>query len=309
MDKHFPRLRDRSIGPYFSILVFRFLIYTFMILLSGLLTFLGLEVYGHINPANSTSMAFKGIYAWATAVNFGLSHFIVDIFTARFTGTWGHYEHRTIGKTLGIWFLGFLLFFIIERSLVWKASIIYFPYITEAGISRPSHIESFFFCFPFWLAITFVCLLTMNKVIHRLNIAKKEGKELGYKAIITEEKEKVQGKNAPIFINSGKNQFKVEPEKISHISSEDHYLNIYVTEGQVVKPLFIKMTLKNIQEKLPENGFLHVHRSHIVNLSWVKALERNKNSFALILSDNLSTKVPVSRHRIPDLKPHLSQFL
>ncbi len=309
MNKHIFGFTNKPLGSYFSIPIFRFIMVILMILLSGILTFLALELYAFINPGKTVPLAFKGMYAWGTAINFGLSHYLVDICAALFTGPWGKYKHRTVGKTIAIWFFGYMIFFVIQRTLVWEASIFYFPYFNESYIIRPGHMDSFLFCFPFWLIIIFICLLTMVKIIHLVGRKEVEYIVLGNKTITAEKEEQKEQKSDSIFISSGKERYKIETGRISHISSEDHYLKIYVKEDREVKSIFIKKSLKSIREKLPENDFLQVHRSHIVNRSWIQSLERNKNSYTLILSDGLSTRVPVSRHRIPDLKPHLSRFM
>ncbi|GLU53682.1 LytR/AlgR family response regulator transcription factor [Dyadobacter frigoris] len=65
---------------------------------------------------------------------------------------------------------------------------------------------------------------------------------------------------------------KVAITDIIFIEGLDNYLKIHLT-GQ--KPVVVRLTMKAILEKLPEKGFLRVHRSYIVSLDKI-ILVRNK---------------------------------
>lgn len=65
---------------------------------------------------------------------------------------------------------------------------------------------------------------------------------------------------------------KVAIADIIFIEGLDNYLKIHLN-GQ--KPVVVRLTMKAMLEKLPEKGFLRVHRSYIVSLDKIK-LVRNK---------------------------------
>lgn len=65
---------------------------------------------------------------------------------------------------------------------------------------------------------------------------------------------------------------KVAIVDIIFIEGLDNYLKIHLT-GQ--KPVVVRLTMKAILEKLPEKGFLRVHRSYIVSVDKI-ILVRNK---------------------------------
>ena len=59
---------------------------------------------------------------------------------------------------------------------------------------------------------------------------------------------------------------------ILFIEGLDNYLKIHIHNQD---PLVVRMTMKNIQDKLPEKDFVRVHRSYIVSMSKIEAV-RNK---------------------------------
>jgi len=76
-------------------------------------------------------------------------------------------------------------------------------------------------------------------------------------------------------------------DDIQYIASDGPYLEVYLNNKS--KPEVDRNTLKNILDVLPQNSFLQIHRSYIVNISKVKSLYSNK----LILNDE--TELSVSR--------------
>ncbi|MDI9878665.1 LytR/AlgR family response regulator transcription factor [Flectobacillus longus] len=61
-------------------------------------------------------------------------------------------------------------------------------------------------------------------------------------------------------------------EDIILVEALDDYVKIHCTTG---KPIVARMTLKNLQLKLPEKLFIRVHKSYIISFNKIKAL-RNK---------------------------------
>jgi DNA-binding LytR/AlgR family response regulator len=80
--------------------------------------------------------------------------------------------------------------------------------------------------------------------------------------------------NSPeyLFVRADYSLVKVKFSDIMYIQGLDDYLKIYIKDEPVV---VTRMTLKSLQEKLPANEFIRVHRSYIVPLSKVDKI-RNK---------------------------------
>lgn len=62
-------------------------------------------------------------------------------------------------------------------------------------------------------------------------------------------------------------------EKITYIEGLKDYVKIFVDDD--VKPVLSLMSMKAVEEALPQPGFLRVHRSFIVNTDKVRLIERN----------------------------------
>lgn len=88
-----------------------------------------------------------------------------------------------------------------------------------------------------------------------------------------------------IFVKSDKQLRKVQLEEILFIESMENYVVIHTLGGKEV----IYTTLKNILSQLPTSNFLQVHRSYVVNIRHVKAIEGN-------LLHVGTSKIPVARN-------------
>jgi two-component system LytT family response regulator len=66
---------------------------------------------------------------------------------------------------------------------------------------------------------------------------------------------------------------KVMPGEIIYIESELHYIHIHF-RGQ--EPLKIHLTIPEIAARLPATDFIRIHRSFIINLKWLQAIEQNQ---------------------------------
>ena len=82
-----------------------------------------------------------------------------------------------------------------------------------------------------------------------------------------------------------KDKTKVYIADLLYVKSDDHYLNIFLSEG---KNHFVRGKLNSIKEELPPN-FIQCHRSYIVNSNFIKQV----NNDTLILIDK--TQIPLSR--------------
>ena len=61
--------------------------------------------------------------------------------------------------------------------------------------------------------------------------------------------------------------------EIKYIESSNEYIQIHQINSEPITSL---IRLKVIEEQLPKNKFMRVHRSFIVNLDYVKVIERNR---------------------------------
>lgn len=86
---------------------------------------------------------------------------------------------------------------------------------------------------------------------------------------------------------------------ISCISRSKDYLEVY--SGSEI--FLVSSTLDSLEEKLPEDKFFRLHRSHIINLDYVDEIKSgaDKKNFVL-LNDHSRLEVPISREKFSKLK-------
>ncbi|HCT31118.1 MAG TPA: DNA-binding response regulator [Bacteroidales bacterium] len=86
--------------------------------------------------------------------------------------------------------------------------------------------------------------------------------------------------NTSIFVKSEYKLLKVELVDILYIEGLKDYVKIYLKDQ--CKPILSLMSLKTLEEKLPSEQFMRVHRSFIVNLHQIARIERNRIVFGSV---------------------------
>lgn len=79
-----------------------------------------------------------------------------------------------------------------------------------------------------------------------------------------------------LFIKSDYRVVKVNFGDIEYIEAMSEYVRIYLAGA---KPIMTLLSMKSLEEQLPENQFMRVHRSFIVNLKRITVIERNRIVF------------------------------
>lgn len=86
-------------------------------------------------------------------------------------------------------------------------------------------------------------------------------------------------------------------DEIAYIQADAHYSLVHDMKTHY----FCNMSLSDLEKKLPEDTFLRVHRSFIVNSSKVKGLERTRDHGKLLFDREGNSSVPISRRRFRDI--------
>lgn len=103
-----------------------------------------------------------------------------------------------------------------------------------------------------------------------------------------------------IFVKTGSHIDVIPVDEISHIEAQDDYIELHTPKGKFLK----NETMSSIENRLPEENFIRVHRSSIINTEQIEKLEKyGKENYIIILKDK--TKVMVSKSRVKQLKDHL----
>lgn len=90
-----------------------------------------------------------------------------------------------------------------------------------------------------------------------------------------------------IFVKTEYRIQRIEFNNILYIEGLKDYVKIYLQNQ--VKPVVSLMSMKSINERLPQKMFMRVHRSYIVNLTKIQTIERSRILFGEIyipVSDN-----------------------
>ncbi|MCX6250933.1 MAG: LytTR family DNA-binding domain-containing protein [Bacteroidetes bacterium] len=86
----------------------------------------------------------------------------------------------------------------------------------------------------------------------------------------------VTSNNDFLFIKSEYKILRINFDDIKYIEAMSEYIRIHLTN---TKPVMTQISMKVIEDKLPENRFMRVHRSFIINLSKISMIERNRIIF------------------------------
>ncbi len=112
------------------------------------------------------------------------------------------------------------------------------------------------------------------------------------------------GKSKPqkIVLSTAEGYHVVNPDDIIRCQSDSYYTNFHFIDG---KRIIVSKTLKEYEELLSEFGFVRSHKSHLVNLKYIKSYMRADGG-NIIMSDG--TEVPVSRRKRDYIISIISQF-
>jgi len=108
--------------------------------------------------------------------------------------------------------------------------------------------------------------------------------ELGEKAVVP------AARNS-IFVKSDYKLVQIEFNNILYIEGLKDYVKFYLEGNE--KPVLSLMSMKSLEENLPEIHFMRVHRSFIVNVDKIKTIERNRIVFGnefIPISENYKEK-------------------
>jgi DNA-binding LytR/AlgR family response regulator len=97
--------------------------------------------------------------------------------------------------------------------------------------------------------------------------------------------------NDRIFVRHNDKMLKINVENIFYIEADRNYCRIFTHDREHL----LVMTLKDIDEKLPQKHFLRIHRSYIINLSQIEEVA--------------GTHVVIAKKAIPMSKAMRSELL
>jgi two-component system LytT family response regulator len=90
------------------------------------------------------------------------------------------------------------------------------------------------------------------------------------------QKESIKATASHLFVKSEYKLIRIELGDIKYIESQHEYIKIHLINST---PVVTQLSMKAIEEQLPSDRFMRVHRSFIVNLSRISVIERNRIVF------------------------------
>ncbi|WP_419214103.1 LytR/AlgR family response regulator transcription factor [Maribacter sp. X9] len=132
--------------------------------------------------------------------------------------------------------------------------------------------------------------IEFHRFLKGVNKAKRE---LNKTTLIGSKKEPIQKATESIQLKSNKKIFNINYSDIVYIQSYNEYVMYYTTS---TGKLMVYGTMKSVEDSLPINFFIRIHRSYIVNIVAIKYLEGNQ----IVLH---------SDHKLPVGESYKSNFL
>jgi DNA-binding LytR/AlgR family response regulator len=89
-------------------------------------------------------------------------------------------------------------------------------------------------------------------------------------------KESIRTTPSHLFVKSDYKLIRIELDDIKYIESQHEYIKIHLIN---CPPVATQLSMKAIEEQLPSDRFMRIHRSFIVHLKKISVVERNRIVF------------------------------
>lgn len=90
-------------------------------------------------------------------------------------------------------------------------------------------------------------------------------------------------------------------DSIIRFEGDNNYTHVHFVNAP--KQLVSK-TLKEFEDLLVENGFLRIHRSHVINLKHIKAYLKNDGGYIQLVNDEI---IPISRNKKSEILDRINR--
>ena len=260
----FRQYLSTSLGDFYAFGVNRLMLYCLLTCFFMLAGFLAWMVY--ISPHFLIKrMAFSTVYVLHNAVAYTLCLYLVDVLANRFWPAWAGYEKRTVGRQWAIWSGGFVLGFILHRTVVRSLVYVYASQALTALSNHPgfppSHLTFALAMPPFWaLAIAAVIQVALKR-----QQAQQQSHASAIKAMLSNAAKPVPARQAAdsqavrdkddrnslggaLALKADAGEMKIPHAQITRITVEDHYSRIFFASGNgdSLRNVLIRLPLKRL---------------------------------------------------------------
>ena len=236
------------------------------------------------------------------ALLFSTVHILVDAAAHRSGQKTLAYEERTVGRQWLLAGLGFMLAFLAHGLLTTDQVGSLAPWLADRlaqGIGpRPAGVVLLMYLLPLWC-------LAMGAVILAAQAFQPSGAETGVAK--PEPDPSPRPLTGVLTLESDGRRLAIAHDRLVQVTVEDHYCRILYLESGRLKCAFLRVTLSRLAGLLPATGFARIHRSHLVNLAQVQALEASNGAHVLVMKGS-GSRLPVSRRRLPQVRKLLGRL-
>lgn len=131
-------------------------------------------------------------------------------------------------------------------------------------------------------------LIVAVKKVEKIREKRKSNPNLD---VLIENFKKPDNEPPKIVLSTSEKMNIVKIEDILRCESDNYYTMYYFTNG---KKLLVSKTLKENEELLSEFDFIRPHKSHLVNVKYIKSYLKTGGGFIIMTDDS---KIPVSRRK------------
>ena len=103
-----------------------------------------------------------------------------------------------------------------------------------------------------------------------------------------------------LVVKSGRKIQVIPVESIYYIESQDDFVMIYCVDGHFMK----QKTMKFFEQHLDGNQFVRIHRSYLLNLSYISEIQQYEKESWIVLTKQ-GAKLKVSKTGYTNLKEKL----
>lgn len=107
-----------------------------------------------------------------------------------------------------------------------------------------------------------------------------------------------------LVLKTAENVFIVEIPKISYCESDGSYTIFHLDDG---KKIMVSKNLKEYDDLLNDQGFYRIHKSYLINLSYVERFDKGEGGFVVLKNE---VRIPVAsrkREQLMELFDHLEE--
>lgn len=121
-----------------------------------------------------------------------------------------------------------------------------------------------------------------------LNLIRKDDHNTPPLRMLLEEISKTKKPKDKILVNKGEKFFFIDIPEIMYIESDEKYAEIYTKNDKYI----IRESMKSLEEKLDLSVFIRIHRCYIVNINYIKDIEKwSHGEFLLTLTTGKKFRV------------------